>query len=177
MANVTTEAKKAKVKWNEGLVSIPRSRGAITGAIIMLLGIWAAMIPFIGPYFDYAFSNNQAWFYTWERLVFDILPGAGAFIGGLILLTSANRATASFGGWLALASGIWLIVGITISGLWAALPAIGAPLGGHTRVALEYLGYFYGTGAIITALSGMAVGRLSVRSYADIDRARDNRRR
>lgn len=164
MANGTVRVHRHEGWRREGLLVIPRSRGAIAGFIILILGIWAAIIPFVGPYFNYAFLNDMVWYYTWQRLVFSILPGAAAFFGGLILLSSANRPAASFGSWLSLAAGVWLVIGIVVSGLWAALPGIGPALGGTTRVALEYLGYFYGVGAVITAIAGMSVGRLSVRS-------------
>lgn len=176
MANGITGARShAGIRWYEGLVTVPRSRGVSTGLIIMILGIWAAIIPFVGPYFNYAFLNDSTWFFDTNRLYFNILPGAAAFFGGLFLIFSANRPAMHFGSWLALAGGIWLVVGLTISGLWAALPGIGPALGDSTRVSLEYLGYYYGTGAIITALSGIALGRLSVRSLRDVKETQKDR--
>jgi hypothetical protein len=141
---------------------------------ILILGVWAAIVPFVGPFFGYAFLNNQAWYFTYQRLYLDILPGALAFIGGALLLVSANRGTTGFGAWLVLVSGIWLVIGLTISGLWGALPGVGPALGSGTMQSLEYLGYFYGTGAIITALAGIGVGRLSMRSLADARLAHDS---
>ena len=33
---------------------IPRSRGAVSGLLLIVLGAWSALIPFIGPSFDLA---------------------------------------------------------------------------------------------------------------------------
>ena len=55
---------------------IARSTGAVSGFLIALLGIWGALIPFVGPYFDYSFGTNSTWHYTADRLWLNILPGA-----------------------------------------------------------------------------------------------------
>ena len=59
-----------------------------------------------------------------------------------------------------MAAGAWFAIGPTISLLWhhAGNP-IGAPMGGHTRQALEWLGYFTGSGSLIVALAAFAMGR------------------
>lgn len=139
---------------------VPRTTGALSGLLVILLGIWGALIPFVGPYFHYAFGSFQTWHYTSERLWLCIIPGAVAVIGGLMLLRSSHRSSGLLGGWLALAAGAWFAIGPTISLLWhdAGNP-IGAPMGGHTRQALEWLGYFTGLGVLIATLAAFAMGR------------------
>jgi hypothetical protein len=39
-----------------GMLRIPRSRGALSGVLLILLGAWGGLIPFIGPYFHYAYT-------------------------------------------------------------------------------------------------------------------------
>jgi hypothetical protein len=80
-----------------GTMWVPRSRGALSGTLLVLLGLWGALIPFVGPYFDYAYTPGNTWDYTAGRLIFEILPGAGAVLGGLLVLGSANRAVAMLG--------------------------------------------------------------------------------
>ena len=139
---------------------LPRTTGALSGFLVILLGIWGALIPFVGPYFHYAFGSYQTWHYTSERLWLCIVPGAVAVIGGLLLLRSARRSSGLLGGWLALAAGAWFAIGPTVSLLWhhAGNP-IGVPMGGHTRQAIELLGYFQGLGVLIAALAAFAMGR------------------
>ena len=36
------------------MLRVRRSKGAIGGLLLALLGSWGALIPFVGPYFHYA---------------------------------------------------------------------------------------------------------------------------
>jgi hypothetical protein len=147
-------------------MTMQRSRGAGSAFLLVLLGLWGAIIPFVGPFFGYTFGVNTPWFFTYDRLWLDVLPGIAVLLGGLILGPSANRASGGFGAWLALLGGIWFTVGPVLSQLWRvgglAAP-IGAPAGPSLLHVLEQLGYFYGLGALVTALAGIALGRMSMR--------------
>ena len=139
---------------------VPRTTGALSGLLVIVLGVWGGLIPFIGPYFHYAFGSYRTWHYTSERLWLCIVPGAVAVIGGLMLLRSSHRSTGLLGGWLAVAAGAWFAIGPSISLLWhSAGDPIGAPMGAHTRQAIEWLGYFSGLGVAIAALAAFAMGR------------------
>jgi hypothetical protein len=127
----------------------------------VLLGIWGALIPFVGPYFDYAYTPNEAWDYTNARLIFEVLPGVGTVLGGLLVLGSANRAIAMFGGWLAALSGAWFVLGVPLAATWEG-PTVGEPIGGTTRQVLEYVGFFGGLGVAIVFLAALALGRFAV---------------
>jgi hypothetical protein len=142
-----------------------RSTAAISGVLIMLLGAWGALIPFLGPYFDYSFGVNQSWHYTVDRLWLDILPGAVAVAGGLILLASARRALLLAGALLSLIAGSWFVLGPAISLTWeSGAGPIGRPLFGSTRQMLELVGYFYGLGAMIVTLAAFTLGRVWTRA-------------
>ncbi len=139
---------------------LPRTTGAAGGLLIVLLGIWGGVIPFVGPYFNYAFGTDQTWHYTMNRLWLDILPGAAAVLGGLGLLVSARRASGVLFAWIALVAGAWFAIGPHVSIIWEhGAGGIGAPLGGSIRRAIELLGYFSGVGVLIVGLAGIAMGR------------------
>jgi hypothetical protein len=147
-------------------MTMQRSRGAGSAFLLVLLGLWGAIIPLVGPYFGYTFGVTTPWFFTYDRLWLDVLPGVAVLLGGLILGPSANRASGGFGAWLALLGGIWFTVGPVISQLWRVgglAGPIGAPTGPSVLQMLEQLGYFYGLGALVTALAGIALGRMSMR--------------
>jgi hypothetical protein len=151
---------------------LPRTTGALSGLLVILLGLWGGLVPFFGPYFHYAFGSYQTWHYTSERLWLCIIPGAVAVVGGLMLLRSAHRTSGLLGGWLALAAGAWFAIGPSISLLWhAAGDPIGAPIGGHTRQAIEWLGYFSGLGVLIAALAAFAMGRYYSRPRVVVEAA------
>src|SRR5215217_4362684 len=89
-----------------GLLRVPRSRGALSGVVLVALGALAALIPFLGP-----------WAYTPARLWLQIVPGVAAAAGGLILLDSANHAFAASGAWVAELAGAWFIIARTLNTL------------------------------------------------------------
>jgi uncharacterized membrane protein len=148
---------------------IPRTKGAITGFLIVLLGLWGALIPFVGPYFNYAMHSDQTWQWFSDRFWLEVLPGIVAVLGGLILMRGATRASTSFGAMMALAAGLWYIVGPNVSMLWNhGAITIGPPIGQHniTRT-LEWLGFFYGLGGLITLFSSYALGFMAALPIVD----------
>jgi hypothetical protein len=153
-----------------GMMRVPRSRGAISGTLLVLLGVWGALIPFVGPYFDYAYTPDNAWDYTTGRLLLEVLPGVGAVLGGLVTLGSANRVVATLGGWLAALSGAWFILGVPLSAIWGS-PTVGDPIGGTTRQAVEYVGFFGGLGVVMVFLAAFAHGRFAVVGVRESERA------
>jgi hypothetical protein len=148
---------------------IPRTKGALSGFLIVLLGVWGALIPFVGPYFDYAMHSDQTWQWFSDRFWLEVLPGIVAVVGGLILMAGMTRASTMFGALLALAGGLWFIAGPTVSMLWNdGAIAVGPPIGRHniTRV-LEWIGFFYGTGGLITLFSSYALGFMAALPIVD----------
>lgn len=151
------------------MLRVPRSRGAFSGIMLVLLGGWGAVIPFIGQYFHYAYTPDHAWAYTSGRFWLQVVPGAAAAVGGLILLVSANRAWAAFGAWLAALAGAWFVLGPTLSALWVSsgFPRIGVPVGGALLRVVEQIGFFTGLGAVIIFFAALALGRMTVVTARD----------
>src|ERR1700755_390188 len=79
---------------------VPRTRGATSGVLVLLLGAWGALVPFIGPHFGYAYTPNATWVMTSGRLWLELIPGVVAALGGLIMIGSASRAVGLWAGWL-----------------------------------------------------------------------------
>ena len=156
-----------------GMMRVPRSRGALSGVLLVLLGAWGGLVPFIGPHFHYAFTPDSSWTYTSGRLWLEILPGAAAALGGLIVLASAYRPMAHFGAWLAALAGAWFALGSVVGPTWTTgiNMSTGTPVGGHVTRALEQIGFFTGLGVVIVLLAAMAIGRFSVISVRDARRA------
>jgi hypothetical protein len=136
----------------------------------MIMGVWGALIPFIGPAFDFGFGGSQTWDWTAARFWLEVLPGIAAFVGGLMLAGSANRGTTMLGAWLGIAAGTWFIIGPTLATPWH-LGDLGFPMGSAGRQATTWLLFFYGLGAAILYFASTAQGRLSVRSLRDIEHA------
>jgi hypothetical protein len=154
---------------------IPRTRGALSGLLLILLGAWGALVPFVGPYFRYAYTPDRAWAYTSGRLWLDIVPGAAAVVGGLIVLGTRSRAAGALGALLAALGGAWLVAGATVTAQLVRSGSIsrsinpglpvgtaGGPAASSLRQFLESLGFFTGTGVLIVFFAALALGRFSV---------------
>ncbi|HEX3962725.1 MAG TPA: hypothetical protein VHZ03_39850 [Trebonia sp.] len=153
-----------------------RSQTAASGMLLVLLGIWGGLIPFIGPYFHYAYTPDKAWDYTTARLWLEILPGAAAFLGGALLVSARSRMSAAFGAALAAAAGAWFALGTVLSPLWNHGHALGGVPAGATvalRIA-EQLGFFTGLGVVIVALAALAFGHATAWPVVVGYRSRDN---
>ena len=159
-----------------GVTRIPRSRGSVAGVLLIILGAWGGLIPFVGPYFHYAYTPDTSWHYTSGRLYLSIVPGAAALIGGLLAVLASHRAVGVLGALLAALGGGWFILGGPIITLAVKSGSIspGTPLTGAvgslssaTREFLETLGFFTGTGVLIVFLAALALGRFSVVSVRD----------
>ncbi len=146
-----------------GMLQMRRSRGAFSGFLLILLGLWGALIPFIGPYFDFAYTPDKAWTYNTGRLWLELLPGAAVFLGGFFLMAAQGRHTALFGALLAAAAGAWFALGQSLSPLWNHHVAMGGSPAGSTvymRI-MEQLGFFTALGVVIVFVAGAALGRIA----------------
>src|SRR5258708_12818107 len=123
------------------MLRIARSRGTVRGVLLVLLGAWGGLIAFIGPYFHYAYTPDSAWSYTSGRLWLEVLPGAGALVGGLIALASASRPVAMFGAWLAAISGAWFALGAIIAHWAVSGLTAGTPVGGALTPAVPQIAF------------------------------------
>jgi hypothetical protein len=154
-----------------GSLHMPRSRGAVSGLLLIILGVWGALIPFIGPYFHFAYTPDQMWAWSTARAWLEVFPGVTTAVGGFLLLVSGNRATAMLGGWLAVIAGAWFVVGRTLAST-LRLGDIGHPIAATDakRAVLE-IAYFSGLGALIVFLGGAVLARVSVRTARDLEYA------
>ncbi|HEY8479405.1 MAG TPA: hypothetical protein VIL71_06190 [Spirillospora sp.] len=144
-----------------GTTRAPRTRGLLTGTLLVLLGLWGGLLPFVGPYVDFGFAPDETWVYDTDRLQLSIAPAAAVVLGGLIVLAVTGRALAMFGAWVAALGGAWFAAGHTVAGLWDA-GGVGAPLGTDERVRIaEQLAGFTGLGVVIAFLAGLALGRFA----------------
>ena len=157
-----------------GSLHMPRSRGAVSGLLLIILGVWGALIPFVGPYFHFAYTADHAWAWSTARGWLEVFPGATTAAGGVLLLISGNRATAMLGGWLAVIGGAWFVVGRTLAST-LRLGDVGQPIAATDakRAVLE-IAYFSGLGALIVFLGGAVLARMSVRTARDLEYALEN---
>ncbi|MDC9003828.1 hypothetical protein [Mycobacterium marinum] len=147
-------------------LGMPRSRGAVTGILLVVLGAWGALIPFVGPSFDFGYTPGHAW--TAARGWLEVLPGIVTVVAGLLLIISTNRASAVFGGWLAGLAGAWFVVGVSLAPL-LRIGSVGDPVAAtNFKRALIEVSYFSGLGVVIVFLAGAVLARLVARLARDV---------
>jgi hypothetical protein len=137
---------------------VPRSRGAVSGTLLVLLGLWGGLLPFAGPYIGFGFAPDEPWVYSADRLQLSVAPAAATVLGGLIVLAVANRVVAMVGAWLAALGGAWFAVGGPVAALWDGR-GVGAPLGTGEG---QRLAGFTGLGVVVVFLAALALGRMAV---------------
>lgn len=126
------------------------------GLIIALLGAWVVFVPLLGPYFGFGFESDDAWATSRVYWLLSLIPGAAAFAGGLNMGTPW-RAPTWLGGLLALLAGLWLVLGPSLYPAFSA-GDVSPAASSEWKTALLWIGYFYGPGALILFLSGLAEG-------------------
>jgi len=146
-----------------GMLQMRRSRGAFSGFLLILLGLWGALIPFVGPYFHFAYTPDTAWTYSTARLWLEILPGAAVVLGGFLLMIATGRHIALFGALLAAAAGGWFALGTVLSPLWNNHVTMGGSPASSTQYMriMEQLGFFTALGLVIVFIAAAALGRIA----------------
>ena len=149
-------------------LSMPRSRGAVSGLLLVILGAWGALIPFVGPRFNFAYTPDREWAWSSARGWLEVLPGAATVLGGLLLIVAGNRVAAMLGGWLAVLAGAWFVVGSQFAPL-LGIGSAGDPVAAteRKRAVLE-VSYFSGLGALIVFVGGVVLARTAVRLARDV---------
>lgn len=148
---------------------MPRSRGAVSGLLLVILGAWGAVIPFIGPHFNFAYTPDQDWAWSTARGWLEVLPGAATAAAGVLIIVSTNRAVAMLGGWVTVLAGAWFVVGGEVAPL-LGIGSAGDPIAAtqRKRAVLE-ITYFSGLGALIVFLGALVLARTAVRLARDVE--------
>lgn len=153
-------------RTTDGTLRVPRSRGALSGLLLLLLGVWCALVPFLGPVFHYGYGPS-AWTMTSGRFWYELLPGLAAAVAGLLLMGSGDRVSGTAAGWLGAAAGGWVLVGPALGPVFH-MGRLGAPIGrGSWHPALDIVGLTSGLGAAMVMFGALAAGRFSVRGVRD----------
>jgi len=155
---------------------IPLRRGSVCGLLLILLGLWGGLAPFIGPYIHFGYTPDKAFHYSSGRLYYSIIPAAAVLIGGVLAVLSRNRGLGVVAGLVATLGGIWFSLGQTFMTvvLKKSFP-VGSPIlhAGATptglRAYLETLTLFGGLGVLVVLVGAVAMGRFSMLAAGDID--------
>ena len=71
------------------MARISASALILVGIATVLVAIWGAIVPFIGPTFGFSADGASAWNLSDAHLLLGVLPGAVAFVAGVLILLIA----------------------------------------------------------------------------------------
>lgn len=148
------------------LVAVPRSTGpslVLLGSVIVLVGAWGGIAPYVGPLFGFSIDGTPAWHWSLAHALLALAPGGAAVVVGVLLLSLVGRAAAGRGrinvgmlGLLAAVCGAWFVVG---EFAWPVLYGTSYFAGvGTLHFLLEQLAFSLGTGVVLVGCGAFAIG-------------------
>ena len=167
----------ARMKRTTGTSATWTGAVMLPAVLLIVLGGWVCLVPLAGPYFSFGFDTSAKWRFSQDHLALSLAPGIAIAAGG-ILMTRRSRAAGWIAGLLAVAGGIWLVIGPSLHPLWSSHPF--GPLPGDAgRTAARWIAAFYGAGALAVYLGAQAQGLLERRTVTApapvVTRAADDR--
>jgi hypothetical protein len=156
--------RRSEVVTPSGIRATVRPLGAAgVGLMSALLGAWAALCVFIGPYFDYRPTSATTWQWTTNNWLLHLLPGAVALAAGLMIMTLSPvrraggvRSALGLAALLLAAAGAWFVIGPALWPTFQSSPAYATGTGVWTSF-WNQLGANLGPGVLLAFLGGMAL--------------------
>lgn len=130
----------------------------VPAVLLMVLGAWVFLAPLVGPYFSFGFDTSTHWRFSQDHLLMSLIPGVAIFVGGILMMTR-SRAVAWLAALLAVAGGVWLVIGPSLHQTWSTT-GFQPMAGGSWKTGLRWIAYFYGAGALAVYLGAQAQGLL-----------------
>lgn len=130
----------------------------VPAVLLMALGAWVFFAPLVGPYFSFGFDTSTHWRFSQNHVLMSLIPGIAIFVGG-ILMMMRSRTGAWLAALLAVAGGVWLVIGPSLHQTWSTT-GFQPMAGGSWKTGLRWIAYFYGAGALAVYLGAQAQGLL-----------------
>jgi hypothetical protein len=130
----------------------------VPAVLLMALGVWVFLAPLVGPYFSFGFDTSTKWRFSQNHWLLSLIPGIAIFVGGILMMTR-SRAGAWLAALVAVAGGVWLVIGPSLHQTWSTTGF--QPMAGSAwKTALRWIADFYGAGALAVYLGAQAQGLL-----------------
>jgi hypothetical protein len=134
----------------------------MAGLLILLLGAWGGIVPYVGPAFGFSGDGTASWTWNLAHSLLFLVPGAVAVVAGALIMfvgavRPSGRALLAMAGLVAAICGAWFIVGPLA---WRAMYGSNFFVGASGLRELAYwVGYALGPGGLLVALGAFVFGR------------------
>ncbi len=135
----------------------------VVGVLTLLFGIWASVVPFVGPSFGFSADGTTSWYWDLAHAILWVLPGVFAVAVGLFmvgLLPRAFAGRARFGsavtGLVLAACGAWLVLGPLAWPVMERSAGVFVPAS-PIREFTYQVGYSSGPGLVLAMLGAFAM--------------------
>lgn len=133
------------------------------GLLVVLLGAWGGIVPFVGPIFGFSADGSASWSWDLPHALLNLVPGAVAVAGGLLAIavgqpvSRSRRALLAIGGLVAAVCGAWFVIGPVA---WPVLAHARVFVNARPLTELAYwIGYSLGPGALLIGMGAFLFGR------------------
>jgi hypothetical protein len=152
------------------VVAAPGTGPGLLGLLVLLLGAWGGIVPFVGPLFGYRSTGSGSFAWTAPHVFLYLIPGAVAMFFALVLMGSATERRARFSlskelaALVVIACGAWFVLGPAVWPIFSSSAAFGHATGALARF-VNFLGYNLGPGLLLAVFGAMALVRSVARGY------------
>ena len=67
-------------------LTVPRFSLGVAGLLVVLLGAWGGIVPFLGPTFGYSADGTGSWYWDLAHAILSLVPGVAACLAGLLIM-------------------------------------------------------------------------------------------
>src|SRR5215475_6247343 len=142
---------------------IPLRRGSVCGLLLILLGLWGGLAPFVGPYLHFGYTPDKTLFYNSGRLYYSIIPAAVVLVGGIFAVLTRNRGVGVIAGLIATLGGAWFTLGATFvmvvlkKSITPGTPILHGAAAVSVHTYLETFTLFTGLGVLVVIVGAIAM--------------------
>ena len=142
----------------------PSGRLAVAGVCALAVGVWGAIVPFVGPAIRFNADGTPSWFWNLPHALLWLAPGAAAVVAaaavlGFVPLTRRGRGRVStaFAGFIMAVAGAWFVIGPLAWPVMKASAGVFVPAGPLRELDYQLV-YSLGPGVLLLLFGGMVIG-------------------
>ena len=144
--------------------SEPAARMGVPAVLVLLLGAWGGIVPFVGPTFGWNGDGSPSWTWNLMHALLWVAPGAAACLGALGALALIPRFARGLGrigatgaGLLISLTGAWFVIGPVAWPVFERSAGVLVPAPPLRELSYQ-VGYSLGPGVLLALLGGMTFG-------------------